>query len=62
MKREYVVPEVEVIIFDDGDILTSSGLILNIGSNAVDNEGVINVWGDSSFFSVDSDSVKNIKD
>ena len=46
MKKEYIVPEIEVITFDDGDILTTSQLVFRPGQNASDNEGFIG-WGNA---------------
>ena len=64
MKREYVIPEIEVITFDDGDILTTS-LIFNANDSAISNEGFIGWGGNSSnpsSFDVVPGEIKNVMD
>ena len=59
MKKEYIVPEIEVIAFDDGDVLTLS-LIYRPGENATSNEHFFDFVGGSETKPGDSTDVKNI--
>ena len=60
MKREYVIPEIEVITFDDGDILTTSQLVFRPGESAVGNEGFID-WGKNTTTSSTEGKVYSVK-
>ena len=58
MKKEYIVPEIEVITFDDGDVLTGS-LLYNVGGTASSDELNFN-WSTTQGTVTDSFTVKSI--